>query len=69
MADKRYRAFISYSQKNGDGHGLSAMATRARAVGGELTVRSQPGQGTTVTLRAPLGRRRRALWPRYAKRW
>lgn len=52
-----------FARAEGDGHGLTAMAARARAVRGELTVRSQPGQGTTVTLRAPLGRRRRAPWP------
>lgn len=51
-----------FARAEGDGHGLSAMAARARAVGGELSVRSQPGQGTTVTLRAPLGRRL-GRWP------
>ena len=51
-----------FREPQGDGHGLSAMAARARAVGGSLSVRSEPGQGTTVRLRAPLGRRR-FRWP------
>jgi two-component system sensor histidine kinase UhpB len=33
--------------------GLDGMAERARLVGGELDVRSSPGNGTTVTLRIP----------------
>ncbi len=36
------------------GLGLSGMAERARRVGGELTVQSCPGRGTTVSFRAPL---------------
>jgi signal transduction histidine kinase len=47
-----------FERTEGDGHGLVTMATRARAVGGELAVDSRPGQGTTVRLRAPLVRRR-----------
>ncbi|MBX5470626.1 MAG: sensor histidine kinase [Thermoleophilaceae bacterium] len=35
------------------GLGLEGMAERARLVGGELSVDSAPGQGTTVTLRVP----------------
>jgi two-component system, NarL family, sensor histidine kinase UhpB len=35
------------------GLGLNGMAERARLVGGELNVRSIPGQGTTVTLHVP----------------
>lgn len=44
-----------------DGHGLASMAGRARGLGGTLEVRSEPGRGTSVTLRAPMrpGRRPR----------
>ncbi|HSB88472.1 MAG TPA: GAF domain-containing sensor histidine kinase [Anaerolineales bacterium] len=35
------------------GHGLSNMASRARAAGGELEIVSNPGEGTTVTARFP----------------
>jgi len=41
-------------ERDPEGHGLRSMAERARALGGELRVRSEPGRGTTVTLRAPL---------------
>ncbi len=37
----------------GGGLGLEGMAERARLVGGELDLRSQPGHGTEVTLRLP----------------
>jgi signal transduction histidine kinase/ligand-binding sensor domain-containing protein len=37
-----------------DGHGLVSMRDRARGIGGELELRSEPGRGTTVTLRVPL---------------
>ena len=35
------------------GLGLNGMAERARLVGGELKIRSSPGEGTTVSLRVP----------------
>jgi len=35
------------------GLGLNGMAERARLVGGELKIRSEPGEGTTVTLHVP----------------
>jgi two-component system, NarL family, sensor histidine kinase UhpB len=39
------------SAESSEGLGLKGMAERARLVGGELDVRSAPGNGTTVTLR------------------
>lgn len=36
--------------------GLHIMKERSQEVGGELDIRSAPGQGTTVRLRVPLGR-------------
>jgi two-component system sensor histidine kinase DevS len=36
------------------GHGLSNMTERARSLGGELTIVSSPGQGTTITIRIPI---------------
>jgi ligand-binding sensor domain-containing protein/signal transduction histidine kinase len=40
-----------------DGNGLGSMRQRAMRIGGTLELVSTRGQGTTVTLRAPLGRR------------
>ena len=36
------------------GHGLVGMRARARLAGGFLSLRSRPGQGTTVEARAPI---------------
>jgi signal transduction histidine kinase len=36
-----------------DGHGLHSLRDRARVIRGEMEVRSEPGRGTTVLLRAP----------------
>jgi two-component system sensor histidine kinase DevS len=41
------------------GHGLSNMVDRSHRVGASVDVASSPGEGTTVTLRVPLGERRR----------
>jgi PAS domain S-box-containing protein len=38
--------------------GLSSMEERVRLIQGELTIRSEPGQGTTVAVRVPLSRRK-----------
>jgi ligand-binding sensor domain-containing protein/signal transduction histidine kinase len=40
-----------------DGHGLDTMRQRALALGGRLEIVSQPGEGTTVTVQVPMGRR------------
>lgn len=36
------------------GHGLSNMEQRARLIGGEIEILSEPGQGTTLTVRLPI---------------
>lgn len=36
------------------GHGLSNMSARAHSAGGELEVASNPGEGTTITVRFPI---------------
>jgi signal transduction histidine kinase len=41
-------------QAPGPGYGLSGMRERARALGGSLSIRSMPGQGTTVAADIPL---------------
>ncbi|MGI5500311.1 sensor histidine kinase [Lentzea sp. CA-135723] len=38
------------------GFGLTGMRTRVRALGGSFTVRSAPGEGTTLIARLPVGR-------------
>jgi two-component system sensor histidine kinase DevS len=38
------------------GHGLSNMHTRARKVGGDVEITSEPGKGTTVLAWVPLRR-------------
>jgi signal transduction histidine kinase len=40
------------------GTGLQGMADRLEAIGGDLTIESEPGAGTTVTGRIPTGRQR-----------
>lgn len=40
-----------------DGHGLASMRARAESLGGSLEILSGNGQGTTLTLRCPVGRR------------
>jgi len=49
-----------------DGHGLASMRARADALGGALSVRSAPGQGTTLTLVAPLPAPHLRRWRRAA---
>jgi len=47
------RGFDPSSPRADPGLGLIGMAERARLVGGELDVRSGPGEGTSITLRLP----------------
>ena len=40
---------------NGHGHfGLTGMRTRAQTIGGDLSIRSAPGAGTTIRIVVPL---------------
>jgi two-component system sensor histidine kinase UhpB len=45
------RGFNTLSRRNG--LGLGGMAERARLVGGELTIDSEPGRGTELVMRVP----------------
>jgi signal transduction histidine kinase len=45
-----------------DGNGLVSMQRRAQSVGGTLSVISQPGSGTTVTLTVPIAHARRTAF-------
>ncbi len=47
------------------GHGLTSMQRRAKALGGSLKISSEPGRGTTVTLKVPLNQGRRWYWLNY----
>ncbi|MCI0490249.1 MAG: histidine kinase [Blastocatellia bacterium] len=49
------KGFVPASE--GDGHGLASMRARAESLGGSLEILSGNGQGTTLTLRCPVGRR------------
>jgi two-component system chemotaxis sensor kinase CheA len=42
------------SDVSGRGVGVDVVVTRVRALGGTIEVRSEPGQGTTFTIRVPL---------------
>jgi signal transduction histidine kinase len=42
---------------HGDGHGLSNLEQRAREMGGQLQISSEPGRGTAVALSVPLDHR------------
>jgi two-component sensor histidine kinase len=42
----------------GEGHGLRSMQARAGMLGGDIAIASEPGQGTSITLRVPSTRAR-----------
>jgi signal transduction histidine kinase len=46
--------FESESEPELLGHGLSNMSERARTLGGQLSIASDPGEGTTITIRIPV---------------
>jgi Signal transduction histidine kinase len=50
------------------GHGLASMQRRAKALGGSLQINSEPGRGTTVTLKVLLKQGRRWPWFNYPNR-
>jgi signal transduction histidine kinase len=42
-----------------EGNGVASIRQRAIRIGGVLTIDSQPGQGTTVSVSVPIGHRHR----------
>ncbi len=46
--------FDPYDDTRRVGHGLANMQARSEGLGGTFRVRSQPGQGTTITMRLPI---------------
>jgi signal transduction histidine kinase len=48
--------------ESGAGNGLLNMQARARTLGGEVSVTSAAGRGTTIALRIPLGSPRALPW-------
>ena len=49
------RVFLWGETEGGHSYGLPIARRLARAMGGELTLRSVPGKGATFTLRLPVG--------------
>jgi PAS domain S-box-containing protein len=47
------RGFDATAARRNDGIGLVSIEERARLVQGQATIRSQPGNGTTITVRVP----------------
>ncbi|MBI4800879.1 MAG: PAS domain S-box protein, partial [Desulfarculus sp.] len=58
-----FEPFFSTKGAQGQGLGLSVSLAIARSHGGDLSARSQSGQGTTLTVRLPLGREALATEP------
>jgi signal transduction histidine kinase len=50
------RGFDKDSSDVPDGLGLASMRERLRLIQGELSIRSQPGQGTTIVASVPIPR-------------
>jgi signal transduction histidine kinase len=45
--------FVPGGPRPSGGFGLTTMRERAQAMGGDLTIRSDPGQGTVVEVNLP----------------
>lgn len=58
VVDQGHGFNINTRDPKGTGLGLYGMKERTELVGGELSVESEPGKGTTVQLRVPLGETR-----------
>jgi two-component system chemotaxis sensor kinase CheA len=54
LARPGFSTAAQVSDVSGRGVGIDVVATRLRSIGGGLTVRSVPGEGTTFTLRLPI---------------
>ena len=52
---RRIEGYAAKPTLNAGGFGLHGMRERAEVIGAQLTIRSEPGQGTTITLVVPLG--------------
>jgi signal transduction histidine kinase len=53
--------FDQDKQKNRGGLGLSGMEDRIKKIGGQLTIKSSPGLGTSVSLAIPLFSEKKTL--------
>ncbi|MDB6155893.1 MAG: hypothetical protein JWL90_4346, partial [Chthoniobacteraceae bacterium] len=47
---------LSSQEENGGGMGLLNLQYRARAIGGKITIESQPGKGATIRCAVSYGR-------------
>jgi signal transduction histidine kinase len=48
------RGFLAEEVRRQPGLGLASMEERARLAGGEITISSAPGTGTSIAVRVPL---------------
>ena len=53
-------AAAAENEPDGGGYGLRTMRERCEQLGGELSIESEPGQGTTIALSIPIAGRRQA---------
>jgi two-component system sensor histidine kinase UhpB len=55
VVEDRGRGFDRVASRQGAGIGLIGIEERAQLAGGEATIASHPGRGTTITVRVPTG--------------
>ena len=55
IADKLFESFVTSGKKNGTGLGLAMVRKIAKEHGGEITVKSRLGKGSSFELRFPVG--------------